>query len=158
MAKPGSGSRWKVSSDDLKEVFRFLSSVDEVEEFCGYLELEEWSAGSILLKEGEPADHMGFLVSGKLTIKKETSFPGKHILVAILDKGAMVGELSVLNRAARTATVEATEESQLLMLSSDNLERLLEENSSLGVKLLKRMFHVVRLRVRQADDRLARLL
>lgn len=158
MAKSGKELGCKISSDDLSEVFRFLSSIDEIEEFCNYLDLKDIRAGSILLKEGEPADRMGFLVSGKLTIKKETSFPGKHILVAILDKGALVGELSVLNRAPRTATVEATEDSQLLMLSSDNLERLLEKNPTLGVKLLKRMFYVVGLRVRQADDRLIRLL
>ncbi len=44
---------------------------------------------------------MAFVVSGQLSVKKLTNFPGKHVLVAILESGSVVGELSVLERGDR---------------------------------------------------------
>lgn len=146
-----------LSKDELREIFSSLSEEEGVV-LCSYLELKEWPAGAVLMKDGEPGDSMGFLVDGKLAVKKETSFPGKHILVAILEKGSMVGEISAVEPQLRNATVVATEKSRLLILTHDNLNKLLENNHELGAKLLKRIIHVLSFRLRKASDRLSWLL
>jgi CRP-like cAMP-binding protein len=79
-------------------------------------------------------------------------------LIAILDRGAMVGEISAVDRGLRTATVAAMEDASLLILTCDALERLIAEKPALGVKLLKRIIHVLSLRQRRAYDRLSALL
>jgi CRP-like cAMP-binding protein len=141
----------------LHRVLKFLSP-EEVAQFCRFLEYRAWDAGEVLMNDGEPGDFMGFVLEGKLAVKKETDFPGRFTLVAILDRGAMVGEISAVDRGLRTATVVAMQKAELLLLSCDNLERMLQEHPSLGIKLLKRIIHILSLRQRRAYDRLSTLL
>ncbi len=142
---------------DLEAIFHFLTPEERME-LCPYLDRREVEQGAIVMEEGEPADSMAFVISGSLAVKKQSVFPGKYTLVAVLERGAMVGEISVLDRTERTATVEAREPCRLFVLTSDRFERLLEEKPRLGVKILRRILHVVGMRIRLADDRLARLL
>lgn len=141
----------------LSLVLKFLTR-EEVVSICSYLDYRVWDAGEILMNDGEPGDFMGFVLTGKLAVKKETNFPGRFTLVAILDRGAMVGEISAVDRGLRTATVVAMQKSEMLLLSCDNLEKMLADNPVLGVKLLKRIIHVLSLRQRKAYDRLSSLL
>lgn len=141
----------------LDAVLRFLTPA-EVALFCSYLDYRTWEDGEVLMNDGEPGDFMGFVLTGKLAVKKETNFPGRFTLVAILDRGAMVGEISAVDRGLRTATVVAMQKTEMLLLTCDNLEKMLTEQPALGVKLLKRIIHVLSLRQRRAYDRLSSLL
>jgi len=141
----------------LHRVLKFLSP-DEVAQFCRYLEYRAWETGEVMMKDGEPGNFMGFVLEGKLAVKKETDFPGRFTLVAILEPGAMVGEISAVDRGLRTATVVVMQKAELLLLSCDNLELMLLENPALGIKLLKRIIHILSLRQQRAYDRLSILL
>ncbi|MDH3360303.1 MAG: cyclic nucleotide-binding domain-containing protein [Desulfobulbaceae bacterium] len=140
-----------------KTVFRFFDQ-DELEALCQYLQIRQLSADTVLMQEGEPGAFMGFLVSGKLAVRKETGFTGKHILLAILESGSMVGEISAVVHGQRNATVVATEESTILELAGKDFELLVKQHPALGVKFLSQIVNVVGLRLRKADDRLAKLL
>jgi len=146
-----------LGGDALQTVFKFLTK-EELADLCSYLVSRTWRKGEILMNDGEQGDFMGFVLDGKLAIKKETNFPGRFTLIAILDRGAMVGEISAVDRGLRTATVAAMEDASLLVLSCDDLERLITEKPALGFKLLKRIIHVLSLRQRRAYDRLSALL
>ncbi len=146
-----------LGKDTLKTVLKFLNE-QEVGELCPYLELREWRKDEVLMNDGEQGDFMGFVLEGKLAVKKETRFPGRFTLIAILDRGAMVGEISAVDRGLRTATVAAMEDCRLLVLSCDNLEKMENENPVLAFKVLKRVVHVLSLRQRRAYDRLSALL
>ncbi|MDG4476390.1 cyclic nucleotide-binding domain-containing protein [Thiovibrio frasassiensis] len=127
-------------------------------EFFAYLELREWQSAEIVMKSGESGDFMGFLVEGKLAVKMEAIFHGKFILVAVLERGSLVGETSVVEEGYRHATVVATEQSRVLILSRENMERMLGEAPALGLKLLRRIIHVLGHRLGKASDRLSKLL
>ncbi len=146
-----------LGGDTLRTVFKFLTN-EETSDICPYLESKSWRKGEVLMNDGEQGDFMGFVLDGKLAVKKETNFPGRFTLMAILDRGAMVGEISAVDRGLRTATVVAMEDANLLVLSCDALERLVAEKPALGFKLLKRIIHVLSLRQRRAYDRLSALL
>jgi len=141
----------------LNGALKFLAP-DDIAFFCSYLDHRVWAAGEVLMKDGEPGDFMGFVLDGKLAVKKETNFPGRFTLVAILDRGAMVGEISAVDRGLRTATVVAIQKTEMLLLSCDSMEKLLAEHPALGFKLLKRIIHVLSLRQGRAYDRLSSLL
>lgn len=146
-----------LGEETLSLVLKFLAP-EEVVAICSYLDYRVWDAGEVLMNDGEPGDFMGFVLDGKLAVKKETNFPGRFTLVAILDRGAMVGEISAVDRGLRTATVVAMQKTELLLLTCDNLEKMLTEKPALGIKLLKRIIHVLSLRQRRAYDRLSSLL
>lgn len=142
---------------ELRSAFRFLDE-QEIDRFCSALEVRRVPPNGFLMEEGQSGDFMGFLKKGRLAVKKETHFPGKHILLAVLDPGSMVGEISALEGGRRNATVVALEESEVLILTRDRLDALLAADPILGVKVLKRIIQVLGLRLQKADDRLANLL
>lgn len=148
----------RYSPGELNDIFAFLSS-EEMGELFAYLEFREWQSAEIVMKSGDPADFMGFLVEGKLAVKMEGIFPGKFVLVALLERGSLVGEISVVEGgAARHATVVAVEKSHLLILSRENMEMLLRQAPALGLKFFRRIIHVLGHRLGKASDRLSQLL
>ena len=89
--------------DHAKAAFRFLSE-DELGKLCPFLKLRQVPTDTVLMQEGELGAFMGFLLDGKLAVRKETTFAGKHILLAILEPGTMVGEISVVVHGQRNAS------------------------------------------------------
>ncbi len=143
--------------EELKDIFSFLST-EEMGELCAYLEFREWQSAEIVMKNGDSGDFLGFLVKGKLAVKMEGIFPGRPILVAVFERGSLVGEISVVDGGRRHATVVATETSHLLVLSQENMELMLKQAPALGLKFLRRIIHVLGHRLSMASDRLSRLL
>lgn len=143
--------------EELQDIFSFLTA-EEMGELIPYLDSREWQPSEIVMKNGDPGDFMGFLVEGKLAVKMEAIFPDKYILVAVLERGSMVGEVSVVEEGSRHATVVAMEKSRLLVLSRENMELMLQQAPSLGLKLFRRIIHVLGHRLGKASDRLSRLL
>lgn len=146
-----------ILSEAVSTVFNFLDR-QEVRLLCPYLFVREYSAKSVVMQEHEIGDFMGFILEGRLAVKKESGFPGKHVMIAILEDGTMVGESSVVEEAPRSSTVEAVEDSRLLILTRVNMDKLIEEQPYLAIKMLKRILHIVSLRSRKCGDRLIQLL
>jgi len=143
--------------DELNDIFSFLSP-EEMVALCTYLEFREWQPAEVVMKGGDSGEFMGFLVEGKLAVKMEAIFPDKFILVAVLERGSLVGEIAVVGGGHRHATVVATEKSQLLILSREKMDLLLRQAPALGLKLFRQIIHVLGHRLCKASDRLSRLL
>jgi len=142
---------------DIKKAFNFLSA-EEVADLCPYLELREWEQDAIVMKEGEFEDYMGFVVDGKLAVKKRTGYWGKQIVIAILDRGTMVGEGAFIDQGPRSNTVMAMEKSRLLILTAKRMDELVLNNPMLAIKIMKHMLHIMNLRLRKAGDRISEVL
>jgi len=143
--------------DDLKICFPGFEESD-IELLCSYLECRQVPAGETVLQQGDAGDFMGFLVKGKMVVKKETQFPGKHILLAILEDGSMFGEISLASVTTRYASVTTVKESTTLILKHDNAKKFFDENPKLGIKLMKNILGVVGIRLKKSSTRLAELL
>ncbi len=126
----------------------------EIEKISTFFELVHYPAGTNVFKEGDPGDFIGFVISGKLEVKKQTEFKGNQIIIALLSKGALVGELSVFDRHKRSATVEAIEDTTMLILREEALESLFEQYPHAGIKILKSLIRVLSIRLRKVTDRL----
>ena len=144
-------------AEDIKKAFNFLST-EEVGELCPYLELREWKQDAIVMQEGEFEDYMGFVVEGKLAVKKHTSFWDKHIVIAILEKGTMVGEGAFIDQGPRSNTIVAMEKCRILILTAAKMNDLILNRPMIAIKLMKHMLHIISLRLRKAGDRISELL
>ena len=152
------GALWgRYKPGELNDIFSFLS-VQEMAELFPYLDFREWQSGETVMKSGDPGDFMGFLVEGKLAVRMEGIFPDKFILVAVLERGSLVGEIAVAEEGARHATVVATEKSHLLILSRENMELMLRQAPALSLKFFRRIIHVLGHRLCKASSRLSGLL
>ena len=134
--------------------FRFLDG-RALSALADFFSCRKVSAGEILWQEGEADDYEVFIISGRLEAKKQTEFAGKEVVVGVFSAGTIVGELSFLDQRPRAVSVVALEDSELLLLSRENFERLLAEHPEQGVALLKGMLLAVSTRLRKAYERLA---
>ncbi len=137
-------------------IFEFIDEQDFVT-IAPFFEIKKCHSGNIIFREGEPGDFIGFVLSGKLEVKKQTEFKGNQLIIAILGKGSMVGELSIFDRHNRSATVEAVEDTDLLILKNDSINSLIERFPSIGAKLLKGLIRILSLRLRKATERLTNI-
>lgn len=143
-------------TEDVIKAFYFLTA-EEIEELCPYLELCEWPADAVVMEEGETEDYMGFVTEGKLAVKKQTDW-GKHIIIAILEEGSMVGEGALIDKEPRSTTIVAMEQTRILLLAAQKMDELILNSPLLAIKLMKRILHIIRVRLRNAGERISGLL
>jgi hypothetical protein len=97
-------------------------SVEELVAVIAGLKLLTFDRGKVILREGEPGNSLYMLTSGKVKafVKKD----GKQVPIAELEEGAFFGEMSILTGKPRTATIVATESSELLELDRPTLDSI----------------------------------
>jgi CRP-like cAMP-binding protein len=98
--------------------------------------------GTELLTEGEPGDSMYVILSGTASVVK-----GGRVL-AELGAGDVVGELAVLSRMPRNATVRTTSDGDVAVIRRRDVYRLIEDTSGVARKLLEALAD----RVRELDE------
>lgn len=99
-------------------------------------------AGDILFQKGDEADHVYFVVSGRLHLNE--------IDIDVLP-GSVVGELGMLAPARRrTQTLECSEDGSLLEITYDKIEELYYQNPKFG-------FYFLRLSTGRLFENIARL-
>jgi CRP/FNR family cyclic AMP-dependent transcriptional regulator len=112
-------------------------------------------AGEELWHEGEPGGRLGFLLAGRLQLKKDTEFKGKQVVVGVLAPGAVVGELSFLEGNPSPLTVAALEDCQLVLLPRQDFARLEKNHPDLALSLLKSVLQAASRRLEKSYQRLA---
>ena len=89
-----------------------------------FLHLQTIPGGAVVLREGEPADTMFFLVSGRLRVSRRDA-QGVLQLYNEIRPGESVGEAGLILQQARAADITALRDSTLAMLGRADFERLL---------------------------------
>jgi len=102
-------------------------------------------AGKELVKEGSPGHEFFLILEGECSVRREV----RHI--ATLKDGDYFGELALLDRAPRNATVVSETEASLLVLGQREFNGVLDEVPVLAHKMLT----IMAARVREADARAA---
>jgi len=113
-----------------RELSRIASLADQI----------EVPKGRVLTREGESGSEFFVIVEGQARV-----IVGQRGRVSPLGPGASFGEMSLLDRGPRTATVEAESDMQLLVLDARSFSSLLAEVPSVARKVLAAM--AARLRV-----------
>src|SRR4029079_17869971 len=90
-----------------------------------HLEAGEW-----LFQEGDAADRLFVVLSGRLRIV--VTRDGAPHSVRELGPGAALGELALLTGTARSAGAQAVRDSQLLEIARPSFDRLLESDPMFG--------------------------
>lgn len=92
------------------------------------LPAQEW-----LFHQGDAADRLFFVVSGRLRVVVERG--GEQRLVRLVGPGAAIGELAVLTGTRRSASVQAIRDSELLEIESERFLELVAHNPALSLGL-----------------------
>jgi CRP-like cAMP-binding protein len=102
--------------------------------------------GTVILRGGDVGDSVFLISSGSVQVTLEGT-NGPLSTLAILQAGEIFGEMAVLERRPRSATVLARENCLLLEIAGEEIRKLLESHLEMQVKL----YTVIRDRLRQAS-------
>jgi CRP/FNR family cyclic AMP-dependent transcriptional regulator len=101
--------------------------------------------------EGDPGDACYIVKEGSVRVTREHP-DGRAITLATLGPGAIFGELAMFDGERRSASIEATEDTELLALPAGDVRRLIREHSEMAEKLVVALTR----RLRNANERITR--
>lgn len=80
------------------------------------------AANKILLSEGEESHSMYLLQEGQLEVSRKDG--DKEVILGFINPGEIVGELSFLDQAPRSATVRAVKDCKLAQIPLKTIEEV----------------------------------
>jgi CRP/FNR family transcriptional regulator, cyclic AMP receptor protein len=108
---------------------------------------------SIVVQEGDVGDSLFIILKGSAKISSYTA-EGKEVVLSLLGEGGVFGEMSLLDRQPRSATVSTMEDSSLAQIRRPDFERLLLERPAIALKLLSELVSRLR-RTTQVLERIS---
>jgi len=95
-------------------------------------------AGDTIFRKGEDGDSVMLIDSGRVAIST-TSADGRKIMLALMGRGEIFGEISVIDGGDRTADAEALEETCVVVIDKFIFVAFLERNPQVCMTLLRLM-------------------
>ena len=129
-------------------------SKEEMEKVSDYIVYRSAEAGSILTKEGDRGDSLYYIISGRIQVSKDSP-EGKQTVLARFNKGASVGEMSLIEDTPRSATAMALDVTELLILTRSGFESLVAAHPYIGIKILRNIAKSLSTRLRYTSGRFA---
>ena len=96
----------------------------------------EYDRGATILSENDPGESMFVIISGAVTVSIHNG--GRDLSVATLHDGDIIGEMSLLTGAPRTATVSALRPTVALEIAKPALAPLLADHRISPIALRRR--------------------
>lgn len=96
-------------------------------------------AGKVLTRQGDSGDDLMVIVSGQVGVERDGT------RINQLGPGDFFGEIALIERAPRTATVVAEAPTRLLVINHRDFHALMEEFPAVAVQVLLTLAHRVRL-------------
>ncbi|MDE2621113.1 MAG: cyclic nucleotide-binding domain-containing protein, partial [Sphingomonadales bacterium] len=101
----------------------------DVAELVDGAEVKTVRAGEIVLAEGDTGQDVYIIRRGSMIVQKELG--GKPVFLSYVPAGSYVGEMALIDRAPRSATVKAAIRSEVIRLPGEAFARLLEKKPEL---------------------------
>ena len=135
---------------------RLFKSLGEAElgSLAGNLRDRALKKGQVLFREGDKGDEMFIVRRGVLIISKAVTGHVEQVLTRV-GVGEFFGEMSLFDRAPRSATVQADSEASLLALDRERLHELIDVNPRAGALLMHALVEVFIERLRASSDLVA---
>ncbi|MDH4246999.1 MAG: cyclic nucleotide-binding domain-containing protein [Deltaproteobacteria bacterium] len=109
--------------------------------------------GTEVLKEGEAGDEVFILFRGEVAVLRRT-LDAEEYTVALLraQDQPFFGELALLDEDKRSATIRATQDSEMLVLRRADFESLGDDLPDVGLAITRSLSRILSRRLRQTND------
>ena len=119
--------------------------------------LGQWySKGHVVVRQGEYGEHIYAVQEGELEVVKERK-GGGEIQVAVLRSGDIFGEMAILQKEVRSATVRTLTEARLLTIDKKTFMSRVHEDPSLAFNIVRMMAQRIRSLNAKLGERRARV-
>ena len=122
---------------------------DQIARLRPYLERRDAQAGSTVFSEGDPGSHLFLVTRGRASVHLVSN--DRDIRLATFAPGTVFGELAILDRGPRSATVAADDALTVFALGADDFLALQAKEPDIAVKILSALGRELSLRLRQAN-------
>jgi serine/threonine protein phosphatase PrpC len=133
----------------LKRIRLFrLCDAHELVKVLNIVHVRSYEPGDVIIAEDTVGDDFFILVSGKVEVVK------KGQVLITLGPGAPFGETALLERATRSATVQALEPTKAMLIHGHDFYAMLEQEPAMAVKLLRSFVLAMHQRLRTTSAEL----
>ena len=134
-----------MNAADMTALARSLRKVDffapmtigQLELVLPYIMLYEYSKGETVFKQGAQGDALFIVHEGSVSVQIKKGFFGFSKKVAVLGSGNFFGEMALITREPRSATIVCESEAKLFVLLSIDFETVVKKNPSFAAELNK---------------------
>src|SRR5512141_133888 len=92
-------------------------------------------AGSNLIEEGDPGESAFIVLEGEFEVIKKSG--RQSIVIAVREAGEVFGEMALIDRSPRSATVRAVKPGKVLRISEAAFRELLAQSPSASLAILE---------------------
>ena len=126
----------------------------------------KWGEGDTVITEGEMGETMYIIYSGSVKVSKRLTLPQlsdergpseKTLIRLDAVEPIVVGEVAMLTKAERSATITATKECLALEIYGPDLARLCEAETKIGFKIMGNLAQILSEKLRQTNRDVIRL-
>ncbi len=122
--------------------FKELSDED-ILNIAGYCSDVTFKSEEILFREGDPADKFYIVMDGEVEIWKSCGTDDADML-ATHGKGHLFGEMALIDKLPRSATVKARNNVTLLQIKEDDFQRMIREKTTVAFSIIRSLSAMVR--------------
>ncbi|MBN1142648.1 MAG: cyclic nucleotide-binding domain-containing protein [Deltaproteobacteria bacterium] len=142
-------------SEEGWRVFKELLAEEQIPVVLKYLTLKKYSLGEVIWREGSNDASVALILSGRVSMMKETEIPEKQIVIGVYSPVTLVGEISFVDGGRRPLTAKALTQAELVMLSRADFASLSAEMPHLGERITKGLLQLLATRLRTSYKRMA---
>ena len=128
-------------------------SAAEVQLLAQFMQVYRAEPRAEIIREGEGGDFMLMVLEGCVEVHKRDRWNTPQLLASV-DPGRTLGEMSMIDGEPRFATCIATDMTTFAVLTRDAMANIILEKPSLGAKILIKLVTMLSQRLRQTSARL----
>ena len=132
-------------------LFSMLTN-DQAQSIADSVVKRRFRRGEIIVEHGKKSNALFILLNGRARVLTSDS-RGREVILAVLEPGDYLGEMSLIDNDPHSATVRAEVQTDVLVLGRTEFARCLPENSSLSYAIMRGLVQ----RLRNADRQIESL-
>jgi CRP/FNR family cyclic AMP-dependent transcriptional regulator len=122
-----------------------------LDHMVGICEVRKAPAGEVVIREGSEGDSLFVILAGRVRTEKLTPAQDTYT-VTVLEAGSFFGELSLLDRDIRSATIVAETDSEFLVITRERFLAFGDQYPGPALRLTRRVAERLCRRLRRAND------
>ncbi len=129
-----------------------LLTASQAESVANAVSKRRFRRGELVVEQGEKTNTLFIILTGRVRVVT-TDKRGREVILATLQPGDYIGEMSLIDNEAHSASCRAEVQTDMLCLGRAEFARCLPENSSMAYAVMKGLVQ----RLRHADRKIESL-
>jgi CRP-like cAMP-binding protein len=129
-----------------------MLTADQAQAIADSVTKRRFRRGELVVEPGRKSNALFILLNGRARVLTADA-RGREVILAVLESGDYVGEMSLIDNESHSATVRAEVQTDMLVLQRTDFARCLPENSTLSYAILRGLVR----RLRNADRQIESL-